>query len=94
MTRLRWCARLAVNQLGGPQLGKNFALPSALRAMEARLIEEASTRTEGRITKAASLLGISHQALHGIIKTRHKQLLSKRTPVQKRRKSIIKKLAH
>ena len=66
-------------------------MPSALHSIEARFIEEALTRTEGRITKAASLLGISHQALHGIIKTRHKPLLSKRTPVQKRLKSIIKR---
>lgn len=94
MARLRDCARLAVTQLGGPQLGQNFSLPSALRVVEASLIEEALTSTEGRITKAASLLGISHQALHSIIETRHRQLLSKRTPVQKRRKSIIKKPAH
>lgn len=91
MVRLRKCARLTVTQLGGPQLGKSFSLPSALRVMEARFIEEALIRTDGRITKAASLLGISHQALHGIINTRHKQLLSKRTPVQKRLKSIITK---
>lgn len=91
MTRLRHCARRAVKQLSGPQLAKNFSLPAALRAVEAKFIEEALTRTEGRITKAARLLGISHQALHGIIKTRHTELLSKRRPVQKRLKSIIKK---
>jgi DNA-binding protein Fis len=92
--RLRHCARRAVKQLSDPQLGQNFSLPSALRALEAKFIEEAFTRTEGRITKAASLLGITHQALHGIIKTRHTQLLSKRTPVQRRLKSIIKKTIH
>lgn len=91
MTRLRDCAHRAVKQLGGPQLGKNFSLPVALRTLEAKFIEEALTRTEGRITRAASLLGLTHQALHGIIKTRHTQLLSMRTPVQRRLKSIIKK---
>jgi tetratricopeptide (TPR) repeat protein len=91
MTRLRHCARRAVEQLSGPQVGENFSLPAALRVLEAKFIDEALTRTEGRITRAASLLGLTHQALHGIIKTRHMQLLSKRTPVQKRLKSIIKK---
>lgn len=91
MTRLRDCARRAVKQLGAPQIARNFSLPAALRVLEAKFIEEALLRTEGRITKAASLLGITHQALHGIINTRHTQLLSKRTPVQKRLKSIIKK---
>ena len=94
MERLRRCARLAVNQLGGPQLDKNFSLRSAMRFLEARYIEEALTRTDGKITKAASMLGISHQALRSIIQNRHKPLLSKRTPVQKRFKSIIKKPAH
>lgn len=90
MERLRRCARLAVNQLGGPQLDKNFSLRSAMHFLEARYIEEALARTDGRITKAASILGISHQALRSIIENRHKSLLSKRTPVQKRLKSIIK----
>lgn len=91
MERLRRCARLAVNQLGGPQLDKNFSLRSAMRFLEARYIEEALARTDGKITKAASMLGISHQALRSIIQNRHKPLLSKRTPVQKRFKSIIKR---
>lgn len=94
ITRLRRCARLAVNQLGGPQLDKNFSLRSAVHFLEARYIEEALTRTDGRITKAANILGISHQALRSIIQNRHEPLLSKRTPVQKRFKSIIKKPAH
>lgn len=89
--RLRKCARLAVGQLGGTELSENFSLPSALHELEARYIEEALARADGKITKAARILGVSHQALHGILETRHKQLLSKRAPVQRRRKSVITK---
>jgi len=89
--RLRNCARLAVSQLGGPELSEDFSLPSVLHELEGRYIEEALTRAEGKITKAARILGVSHQTLIGIISNRHRQLLGKRTPVYKRRKSIVKK---
>jgi tetratricopeptide (TPR) repeat protein len=91
MERLRDCARKAVNQLGGPQLDKNFSLKSAMHFLEARYIEEALIKSEGRITKAASLLGMSHQALRNTLDNRHKNLLTNRLPLTKRRKSIIKR---
>ena len=90
MARLRGCARLAVNQLGGPQLDKNFSLKSAMHLLESKYVEEALIKSEGRITKAASLLGISHQALRNMLDNRHKNLLGNRLPLTKRRKSIIK----
>jgi len=90
IARLRGCARLAITQLGGPQLDKNFSLKSAMRLLESKYIEEALIRSEGRITKAASLLGVSHQALRNMLDNRHKNLLTSRTPLTKRRKSIIK----
>ena len=43
------------------------------------------------MTKAARLLGLSHQTLISMLRTRHKGLAAKRKPVQKRLKSIIKK---
>lgn len=91
MARLRACARLAVNQLGGPQLDKNFSLRSALHLLEGRYIEEALIKSGGRITKAASLLGVSHQALRSILDNRQQHLLSKRLPLRKRYRSIIQK---
>ena len=94
MTRLRYCAHRVVKQLNGPHLEQDFSLPGVLRVLEGKFIEEALIEADGRITRAAKLLGVSHQALHGIILTRHQQLLSKRTPVQKRLKSIIKKTSH
>jgi tetratricopeptide (TPR) repeat protein len=91
LARLRHCARLAVNQLGGPQLDKNFSLKSAMHFLEAKFVEEALIKSEGRITKAASLLGVSHQALRNMLDNRHKNLLTNRLPLTKRRKSIIKR---
>jgi len=90
IARLRGCARLAITQLGGPQLDKNSSLKSAMHLLENKFIEEALIESEGRITKAASLLGVSHQALRNMLDNRHKNLMTSRTPLTKRRKSIIK----
>jgi len=42
------------------------------------------------VTRAARLLGITHQGLAFILNGRHKSLLSIRTPVKRRRRSIIR----
>lgn len=91
VARLRACAcvimkRLAVAQFGG----KNFTLPGAVHQFEAKLIERASDEAGSRLTKAARLLGVSHQTLHSILDKRHKPLAGKRKPPQRRLKSIIK----
>jgi tetratricopeptide (TPR) repeat protein len=90
--RLRACAPVVMKRLSVVQLGdKNFTLPGAVHGYEAKLIERALEETGGSITKAARLLGLTHQTLGSILNTRHKKLSAKRTPVQKRLKSIIKK---
>jgi transcriptional regulator with PAS, ATPase and Fis domain len=68
-----------------------FSLSEEVRLYEERLIERALKETHGRITHAARLLGLSHQTLSAIIESRHKRLLQMRTPVQPRRRSIIKR---
>jgi predicted transcriptional regulator len=45
----------------------------------------------GSVTKAARLLGITHQTLNAMLDGRHKRLKEKRTPAKRRLKSIIKK---
>ena len=57
---------------------------------EKTLIRRALEATQGGVTRAARLLGTTHQALIAILSTRHQDLLSARKPVQKRRKSIIR----
>jgi tetratricopeptide (TPR) repeat protein len=92
ITRLRACAPVVMKRLTTVQFGdKNFTLPGAVHEFEAKLIEQALEETGGSITKAARLLGLTHQTLGSILNTRHKKLSAKRTPARKRLKSIIKK---
>jgi len=51
-------------------------------------IARALERTQGRVSAAARLLGLSHQSLNYIIE-RDQELLKRRVPKQTRRKSII-----
>ncbi|HEX8141410.1 MAG TPA: tetratricopeptide repeat protein [Pyrinomonadaceae bacterium] len=89
--RLRICAGIVVRKLGGFKLtDENFTLPEAVLEYERKLLEEALLREDGVITRAAKRLGISRQVLSHMINTRHQKLLDKRTPVLKRKKSIVK----
>ncbi|MCA1614032.1 MAG: sigma 54-interacting transcriptional regulator, partial [Acidobacteria bacterium] len=56
---------------------------------EGRLIRLALESAGGSVTRAARLLNVSHQRLAHILKTRHKTLLPVRTPVRRRRVSLI-----
>jgi two-component system response regulator AtoC len=68
-----------------------FSLVEEVRLYEERFIERALKESRGRVTQAAHLLGLKHQSLIAIIESRHKRLLELRTPVQPRRRSIIKR---
>lgn len=57
---------------------------------EGDLIRRALEASGGSVTRAARLLGITHQGLAFILNGRHKSLLSIRTPVKRRRRSIIR----
>jgi DNA-binding NtrC family response regulator/predicted negative regulator of RcsB-dependent stress response len=56
---------------------------------EKSLIRRALEATQGGVTRAARLLGTTHQALIAILSTRHQDLLSARKPARQRRRSII-----
>jgi tetratricopeptide (TPR) repeat protein len=91
ITRLRACARIVVKRLSGLELrDSNFSFYSAVRDYEARLIEQALTEANGSVTRAAKILGLTHQNLGYMLKNRHKKLAEKRTPPEKRLRSIIK----
>jgi tetratricopeptide (TPR) repeat protein len=91
IARLRACARVVMKRLAVVQFGdKNFTLQGAVHQFEAKLIERALDEASGSLTKAARLLGISHQTLDSILDRRHSPLAGKRKPPQKRLKSIIK----
>ena len=69
----------------------NFTLDGTLRRHEARFIQMALEDSGGSVTKAAELLGLpGHQSLNFILQRRHPHLLTVRTPIKPRRRSIIK----
>ena len=100
--RLGDCARLvlAVESSGyeapdnQPELAsaftQDFSLESEVLRYEGNLIRQALEASGGSVTRAARLLGVTHQGLAFILNGRHSDLLSVRTPVKKRRRSIIR----
>lgn len=92
VARLRGCARVVIKRVAGMSLrDRNFSLHGAVHDLEARLIGRALTDARGSVTRAARLLGVSHQLLTNMLNTRHTKLQQKRTPARKRLRSIIPK---
>ena len=102
-TRLAECARrvLAIELVNlesgatgsGSVLSKmpsGFSLDAEVLRYEGSLIRKALEESGGSVTRAARLLGVTHQGLAFILNGRHSDLLSIRTPVKKRRRSIIR----
>jgi tetratricopeptide (TPR) repeat protein len=69
---------------------QDFSLESEVLRYEGNLIRQALEASGGSVTRAARLLGVTHQGLAFILNGRHSDLLSVRTPVKKRRRSIIR----
>jgi tetratricopeptide (TPR) repeat protein len=67
-----------------------FSLDGEVLRYEGSLIRKALEEAGGSVTRAARLLGVTHQGLAFILNGRHSDLLSIRTPVKKRRRSIIR----
>jgi tetratricopeptide (TPR) repeat protein len=89
--RLRNASILVVAVLSRPRLSdSDFSLKLAVNEYEANLIEQALEEEKGSITKAAKKLGLTHQTFTSMLQGRHSNLLPKRKPLIKRRKSIIK----
>jgi tetratricopeptide (TPR) repeat protein len=92
IARLRACAGVVIRRLSGMQLDdKNFSFYGAVHELEAKLIEQALEREAGSVSRAARRLGLKHQSLAHMLLARHKKLIGKRTPPEKRLRSIIKK---
>jgi tetratricopeptide (TPR) repeat protein len=91
IARLRACARIVMRRLAGVELhDKNFTLHGAVHAFEEKIIEQALEEADGSVVRAARLLGLKHQTFTSMLDRRHKKLQSKRTPREKRLRSIIK----
>lgn len=96
LTRLRKCAGIALDNSiargegpGEQSPGEN--LEQQLLHYEAQLIKKALDEANGSITRAARVLGVTHQGLAYIISTRHERLMWLRRPVRTRRRSIMRK---
>jgi tetratricopeptide (TPR) repeat protein len=99
-SRLGQCARQAfslspqtVAAGEAPATSESFTgccLDEEVLRYEADLIKQALETAHGSVTRAARLLKVTHQGLAFILQGRHKHLLPARTPVRKRRRSIMR----
>ncbi|HJU54516.1 MAG TPA: sigma 54-interacting transcriptional regulator [Pyrinomonadaceae bacterium] len=83
---------LAARQTDQASLGEAWAgcsLEDEVLRYEASLIKLAFENSRGSVTRAARLLGVSHQRLCSMLQGRHKDLLPVKKPAQPRRRSII-----
>lgn len=71
-------------------LDPGFSLDTEVLRYEGNLIRRALEESGGSVTRAARLLGVTHQGLAFILNGRHSDLLAIRTPVKRRRRSIIR----
>jgi len=77
-------------KVGEEQDRSGCSLEEEVLHYERELIQRALETVGGSVTRAARLLGITHQGLAFILNGRHKSLLTVRTPVRRRRKSIFR----
>jgi transcriptional regulator with GAF, ATPase, and Fis domain len=93
VSRLRACARLSTANAAAGRTDNLSAgsFEQEVHKRESDLISAALAEAGGSVTRAARLLGLTHQGLCYIINHRHKDLLGERAPIRVRRKSIIKK---
>lgn len=103
-TRLGECARRVLSvALANPNVAESTqattesasipsgsSLDAEVLRYEGSLIRRALEESGGSVTRAARLLGVTHQGLAFILNGRHSDLLSIRTPVKRRRRSIIR----
>jgi tetratricopeptide (TPR) repeat protein len=99
--RLAKCARAVLaSEYGDSAVGAERSTPDAVSAgisleeqvlrFEGELIKRALQRSDGSVTRAARLLGVTHQGLAFILNGRQKNLLPSRKPAKPRRRSIIR----
>lgn len=68
---------------------ESFSFTQYVREAERLVIQRALVDAGGSVTKAARLLGMSHQSLIYLINSRHNELLKTRSTVRKRRRHIF-----
>ena len=95
LRRLNEAANQVVASLGGELstdeanailFTKPYDLQDRMLKYENTLIKQALAQANGSVTHAASLLGVSYQALCYMIESRHQSLIKERTPIRRRSK--------
>lgn len=66
-------------------------LNEEIQSYEQQLVKRALESAQGSVTHAARSLGISYQALGYMLETRHKALMTERTPLRRRMRRILTK---
>ncbi|HEY8188681.1 MAG TPA: helix-turn-helix domain-containing protein, partial [Pyrinomonadaceae bacterium] len=69
-------------------LNKPCDLPTEVAKFEGSLIRQALVKANGSLTRAASQLSMSYQALAYILESRHKDLLKERSPIRRRARKV------
>ena len=88
---LRVCEKVSKEDAIDVLLKKPGGLESKILEYENALIKQALIQSNGAVTHAASLLGMTYQGLAYVIQTRHKDLLSARSPVRRRPRKLVTK---
>jgi tetratricopeptide (TPR) repeat protein len=99
--RLGECARAVLSaevndSISGLQISTldaaatDSSLEEKVLRFEGELIKRALLASDGSVTRAARLLGVTHQGLAFILNGRQKDLLPSRKPAKRRRRSIIR----
>ena len=70
-------------------LTKPGDLQDRMLKYEGAIIKQALAQANGLVSHAAPLLGMTYQGLAYIIKTRHPDLLKKRSPVRRRKRKSL-----
>jgi tetratricopeptide (TPR) repeat protein len=83
-------SQLSSESESSPRLSATASLEEQVLHYEADLIKRALEAADGSVTRAARMLGVTHQGLAFILNGRHKNLLPARKPVKHRRRSIIR----
>ena len=83
-------SQLSHEVASSPDLSISASLDEQVLRYEGGLIRSALQASDGSITRAARLLGVTHQGLAFILNGRQKNLLSARKPAKPRRRSIIR----
>jgi tetratricopeptide (TPR) repeat protein len=80
------CREMSRDEAVDVLLNKPLDLDQRLLECEHETIKQALAQTDGSVVHAAPLIGRSYQGLAHMIKTKHPDLLTKRTPVRRRRR--------